>query len=113
MVLVGVFDSKAAAFVSFYVDKTEATAIRAFQDAVIEEGSQFGAHAADYSLFRLGGVDPATGDVAPECGRRELANGSMFVDWSAAAREVPLGEAVETTVDDLREAFRVGNGGAR
>lgn len=64
-----VFDSKAAFFGNPFVDQREASAIRAFRDAVNkpDENNGFFRHPEDYSLFLLGVFDNETGEI--ECGK--------------------------------------------
>lgn len=52
-----VFDSKVGAFMPPFFTRSRGEAIRSFQDAVNREGSNFKAHAGDYTLFELGSWD--------------------------------------------------------
>jgi len=60
-----VHDSKVEAFIKPFFDVTTGSAIRAFSDAVNEEGSQFHRHAADYTLFHVGEFDQEMGRLLP------------------------------------------------
>lgn len=56
-----VHDSKAELFTKPFFELTKGTAVRAFSDAVNQEGSDFGRHAEDYSLFHVGAFDDSMG----------------------------------------------------
>lgn len=58
-----VFDSKAAYFGNPFYEQREASAVRAFSDAVNSnvEGNLWSKHPEDYSLFLLGEFDNETG----------------------------------------------------
>lgn len=52
-----VYDSKAEAYVDFWLSPTTATAVRAFEAAAQDEGHEFHQFAADYTLMELGEWD--------------------------------------------------------
>lgn len=56
-----VFDSKAEAYLQPFFATTVGMAMRSFGDAVKDEGHQFHKHAADYTLFQIGGFDDDKG----------------------------------------------------
>lgn len=60
------FDSKAAFFSNPYFDQREASAVRAFSDAVNDcsnPNNMLNKHPEDYSLFYLGEFDNETGAI--------------------------------------------------
>lgn len=59
-----VYDAAVKAYLQPIFSPTKAAAVRSFQDAVAQENSQFAKHAADYTLFQLGGFDDGTGELA-------------------------------------------------
>lgn len=61
-----VHDKAAGAFLQPFAEKTRASAIRAFSDAVNDEKSQFFAHRADYTLYEVGEFDDANGRYTTE-----------------------------------------------
>lgn len=61
MLAFSVHDSKAEVFSKPFFEVTKGTAVRAFTDAVNEEGSDFHRHADDYTLFHVGSFDDAMG----------------------------------------------------
>lgn len=56
-----VYDSKVGAFMSPFFERSTGGAIRAFADAAGKDGSQFGAHSADFALFEFGSWDDDSG----------------------------------------------------
>lgn len=63
-----VFDSKADFFGQPFFEQEEASAIRAFGDAVNDssrQGNQWYAHPEDFQLFVLGSFDNKTGELIP------------------------------------------------
>lgn len=61
-----VFDEKAGAFLQPFYSPTINTAIRAITDCVNDLTHTFGKHSADYTLFKLGSFDDATGEFTPD-----------------------------------------------
>ncbi len=55
-----VLDLKAQLFMRPFYEQSHGTALRAFSDAVIEDGHPFGKHPEDYHLFFLGSFDEET-----------------------------------------------------
>lgn len=56
-----VFDSKAGAFVQPFFSQSVGTAVRDFESACNEEGSNFARYGGDYTLFHLGTFDQNIG----------------------------------------------------
>lgn len=63
LVVCSVFDTKVGAYAAPNFFKTKGEAIRAFTDAVVQEGSPFGKHRPDYRFFCLGEFDDSTGQL--------------------------------------------------
>lgn len=59
-----VFDDKATAYLKPFVMENEPMALRAFTDAVNDEGTEFWKHPEDYTLWRCGIFDCVTGEIA-------------------------------------------------
>lgn len=75
MKIFSVFDDKAQAFLQPFFMKTGAEALRAFGQAVSEEGHSFCKHASDYTLFGIGVFDQETGKIAGLDAHTNLGNG--------------------------------------
>ncbi len=75
-----VFDAAAEAYMPPTFMQTKGQAIRSFADAVNEEGSAFGRHAADYTLFHVGMFDEQTGSLKPLATPDSLGNALQFVE---------------------------------
>lgn len=58
-----VVDLVAGAWMNPLFFQSPAQAVRSFQDAVMDKGSEFGKHPADYVLMRIGTFDPSDGKV--------------------------------------------------
>lgn len=56
-------DKAVGAFMQPYFARSDAEALRSFQDAVSDVKSPFHAHAEDYDLYHLGHFDDAAGFV--------------------------------------------------
>lgn len=80
IIIFSIYDSKAEAYLQPFFGKTNATAIRQFQDAVQKSDTQFNQHAGDYTLFAIGEFDENSGSIAPLNANVKLANGIEFVD---------------------------------
>lgn len=61
--LFSVFDSKVGAYMQPFYARTSGEAVRSFQDAIVREGSQFGTHAEDFTLFELGTWDDVSAQI--------------------------------------------------
>jgi hypothetical protein len=58
-----VHDSAAGAYLAPFVVHGEGLAVRMFNDLVSEPGHQFNKHPEDYTLFKIGRFDEATGEL--------------------------------------------------
>ncbi len=74
-----VFDSKAEVFSKPFFEGTKGSAIRAFSDAVNEEGHTFHKHAEDYTLFHVGAYDDSMGVFVEHSAPSSLGNALVFV----------------------------------
>lgn len=63
MVMCSVRDAAAEAWLKPMCFQAKGQAIRAFADAVNEDGSDFGKHVEDYALFLVGHFDELSGEV--------------------------------------------------
>lgn len=61
-----VYDKKAKAFITPFFLPTVGMAVRAFTDAVNQEGHAWNKHPEDYQLFKIGQFDDSNGVVTPE-----------------------------------------------
>lgn len=82
-----VYDVKAESYTKPFFERSTATAVRAFTDAVNEEGSDFQRHAEDYTLFHVGGFDDQKGTFAP-LEPRSLGNALTFLESSVGPKAV-------------------------
>lgn len=73
-----VHDSKADAFLPPFILPRIAQAQRVFADCINSPDHQFGAHPADYTLFRLGQFDDSQGQFLLERYKQSLGNGVEF-----------------------------------
>lgn len=60
-----VYDSKTEAYLKPFFMRTKGEAIRAFQDTVNDESSQFWKHPEDYTLFEIGEYDELSARMMP------------------------------------------------
>ncbi len=84
-----IYDAAAAAFLPPMFVASKGVAIRSFQDAVNEEGSQFALHAADYTLFHIGSFDPQSGElkaITPD----SMGNALQYVVKGTVAESLAL-----------------------
>lgn len=58
-----VYDSKVEGYLPPWSAVNRAVAIRQFESAVLDEGTEFHKHADDFSLWYVGSFDPNTGEV--------------------------------------------------
>lgn len=70
-----IFDSAADAFLPPFHERADASAIRAFQQALQNPQHQFAKHPADYTLFRTATFDDSSGFVEPFAAMANLGNG--------------------------------------
>jgi hypothetical protein len=69
-----IFDSKAEAYLAPFFLHKAAMAERAFRQMVNQEGHQFEASPADYTLFHIGEYDDQNASITP-CVPKALFNG--------------------------------------
>lgn len=65
LVAVSVYDAKSGAFSNPQFFRSNGEAIRSFCDACNDERSQFSRHAKDYSFWKVGEFEDASGDLVP------------------------------------------------
>lgn len=73
----GVFDEKAKAFLPPWFMPSTPMALRVFGDCVNDASHQWGKHPSDYSLFRFGSFNCATGKFELSAAFELVANGVM------------------------------------
>lgn len=72
-----VYDAKAEAFLRPFFAETRGLALRSFRDAANDPQSEMCKHAADYTLFRIGVFEVATGKLEG-CTPEGLGNALTF-----------------------------------
>lgn len=77
LVICCIHDSKAEAYMSPFVMRSDAEAIRAFGDAVSKGGSPISDHPEDFFLYRIGSFDQLSGEIM-SCDRVTLARALDF-----------------------------------
>lgn len=87
--LYSVFDSAAQAYNTPLTFQSEGLAIRSFSDAVNKEDSNFRRHAKDYTLFRIGEFDDATGEIKP-LSPQAVVNALQVQDYRVDERQQDL-----------------------
>lgn len=60
-----IYDAKAAAYMQPFTSTNHATAIRMWEAAVKQEGSQFNQHAEDFSMWHIGSFNEDDGTIEP------------------------------------------------
>lgn len=81
-----IFDEKAQAFGRPYFCNHNGEAIRAFQDAVCEQGSRLAKHPADYKLYCLGNYDDNSGAIKGIAEPLFLANATDYLKTEDALK---------------------------
>lgn len=71
-----IFDTKVEAYMAPFTSPQHGSAIRAFTDTVLDEGTTFHAHPEDYTLFYIGDFDPNTGLIEPALTPVSLVKGN-------------------------------------
>lgn len=62
-----IYDRKAEVYSNPFLEVKDGTAIRAVQDAVMQDPNHaFAKHPSDFSLHRLGTFEDGTGEIVPE-----------------------------------------------
>lgn len=74
-----IFDSAAAVFTSPTIDISDASAIRAFKQALANPGSIMNFKPEDFSLYQIGSFDVETGVINPITPPNRLTVGSKEV----------------------------------
>ncbi len=87
MKMFAIKDSKAEAFLQPFFTPTIGTAIRSFQQAVNQEGSDFQKYSADYTLFELADFDERKGEVVPLQAPKNVMNGLDVKDQTIQGGE--------------------------
>lgn len=72
LIICCIYDSKAEAYMSPFVMRSDGEAIRAFGDAVAKGGTPMSDHPEDYHLYRVGTFDQQSGLIVP-CDKVTLA----------------------------------------
>lgn len=75
-----VFDAAAQAYLTPFFMPTRGLAIRAFQQAVNDEGHQFHRHAADYTLFEIGLFDERSGQLLSRESYDRIGSGNELAE---------------------------------
>ncbi len=85
-----VFDSKAEAYLPPFILPHDDMAKRIFSDCCNKDDHQFGAHPADYTLFRLGCWSDKTSGFDLENAPVNLGVGVEFVKGAVVESQLPL-----------------------
>lgn len=86
--LFAVYDAKAQAFTTPFPANTLGIAERLFSDLVNQHGHQFNKHPADYTLFKIGTFDTASGELK-SISNEQLATGLQLLDSSRDSLPIP------------------------
>ena len=92
MQVVAVYDEKAKAYLPPFFQPNDAMAVRIFTDCVNDEnGHPFSIHPEDYTLYKIGTFDDATGTIEP-VNPSPLAHGPSVLGVSngSATQEQPV-----------------------
>jgi len=73
-----VYDSKAEAFLVPFFMRTKGEALRAWQQAVNDEQTQFSKYPSDFTLFEIGEYDDSTGTVVMHEAKISLGSALEF-----------------------------------
>ena len=108
-----IHDSKAEAFLPPFILPNVAMAQRTFATCVNSDDHQFGAHPADYTLFRLGQFDDSGGQFLLERSKQSLGNGVEFVQITddSATEGRPNGKDTRIEKIGSRESVQSGSTG--
>lgn len=88
--MLSVFDSKAELYLTPFIMKTKAEAIRGFTDVVNDPKTSFFAHPEDYTLMEIGEYDDNKGELKNHLAKIALANG-LEVKRQDPQLSLPLG----------------------
>ncbi len=78
--------------------------MRLFQEGILAEGSPYGKHPGDYTLFEIGTFDQESGDV--EKATPKIDHGTATMHKSRALLELDFHENIEPGIIARREAMR-------
>jgi transcription antitermination factor NusG len=89
------FDSKAAAYLQPFLQKTDAMAVRAVRQALDDPQAPMAQFPEDFTLVRLGAFDENTGKLLPVDGPPET-----IVSVSALVNETPVERKIKEVKND-------------
>lgn len=81
LIICCIYDSKAEAYMSPFVMRSDGEAIRAFGDAVTKGGTPMSDHPEDFHLYKIGIFDQQCGRIMP-CDMVTLARAFDFKAYS-------------------------------
>lgn len=65
LLIYAIFDQATAAYSRPFFLQTDSQATRTFTDSIVSKDSEFGAHPADYTLYRIGVYNDQTAKLTP------------------------------------------------
>lgn len=71
-----IYDTKVEAYMAPFTSPQHGSAIRAFTDTVLDEGTTFHAHPEDYTLFFIGTFNQEDGSIEPTLTPMSLVKGN-------------------------------------
>lgn len=77
--LFSVYDSKAAAYKTVFAADTTGVAVRMFETACRQEGTEFAQHPADFTLFEIGSFSLTSGQLYPLEHPLDLGTAASFL----------------------------------
>ncbi len=80
MKLYSVHDNKAQYYLAPQAYRNSGEALRAFESATKQQGSQFNSYPSDFTLLEIGSYDDQTAEIIPLEKPIILANGNDFTD---------------------------------
>lgn len=95
-----VFDAATEAYLQPFFARSVGEAVRSFSSAAVDGGHQFAKHPADYTLFRIGSYEDASGMLTPET-PVSLGNALEY-----QARSVPGGGPQLEIEDAIHESLK-------
>lgn len=98
-----VYDVKACAYMQPFFAVNSGSALRSFDDAVMDEKSIFAKHPGDYQLFELGTFDDSVGLLTSLVPVKCLANAADFAGRKPAS-EVPIFEQMKELANGSKSA---------
>lgn len=100
MFVYAIRDSKAEAYLSPFVERTKATALRAFANAAADPNHNFHRYAGDYTLFEIGEWDECKGVVRMYSTHINLGNA---IEYVPSMPVVDPGESASRSQDEEQE----------